>query len=154
MCQLNGDNMKRISIYLTVSLMCMFLSSCSIMNMNKSKFPVINACEEDLTVELVSLIGDKTSQNVYITIRFTNHDINQTKQIRDFRAYTIDGDIFSDSYPTSSFETLTDVPVKASWEVGQMLPKKNPRLAAVRFTISGCDIEMRDIPIKWKNIDK
>lgn len=122
--------------------------------MNKSKFPVINACEEDLTVELVSLIGDKTSQNVYITIRFTNHDINQTKQIRDFRAYTIDGDIFSDSYPTSSFETLTDVPVKASWEVGQMLPKKNPRLAAVRFTISGCDIEMRDIPIKWKNIDK
>ena len=134
--------------------MCMFLSSCSIMNMNKSKFPVINACEEDLTVELVSLIGDKTSQNVYITIRFTNHDINQTKQIRDFRAYTIDGDIFSDSYPTSSFETLTDVPVKASWEVGQMLPKKNPRLAAVRFTISGCDIEMRDIPIKWKNIDK
>ena len=145
--------MKRISLYTAASLIGMLLSSCSILNMSKSEFPVVNACEEDLTVELVSLIGDKTSQNVYITIKFTNHDINQTKQIRDFRAYTIDGDIFSDSYPTDSFETLTDVPVKASWEVGQMLPKKNPKLAALRFTISGCDIEMRDVPIKWKNLE-
>ena len=118
--------------------------------MYKPTIPVVNACEEDLTVELVSLVGDKASQKVYITIKFTNHDINQTKQIRDFRAYTIEGDIFSDNYPTNNIETLTDVPVKASWEVGQMVPKKNPKLAAVRFTISGCDIEMRDIPIKWK----
>lgn len=149
MYQLNGNNMRRISLYL-VSLICVMLSSCSIMNINKPTIPVVNACEEDLTVELVSLVGDKASQKVYITIKFTNHDINQTKQIRDFRAYTIEGDIFSDNYPTNNIETLTDVPVKASWEVGQMVPKKNPKLAAVRFTISGCDIEMRDIPIKWK----
>ncbi len=146
-------NMRKINLYLVSLLTGVLLASCSIMNLNKPQIPVINACEEDLTVEFVSLVGDKVSQKVYLTIRFTNHDINQTKQIRDFRAYTVDGDIFSDSYPTGNFETLTDVPVKATWEVGQMVPKKNPKLAALRFTISGCDIEMRDIPIKWKELD-
>lgn len=146
-------NMRKINLYLVSLLTGVLLASCSIMNLNKPQIPVINACEEDLTVEFVSLVGDKVSQKVYLTIRFTNHDINQTKQIRDFRAYTVDGDIFSDSYPTDNFETLTDVPVKAAWEVGQMVPKKNPKLAALRFTISGCDIEMRDIPIKWKELD-
>lgn len=56
-------------------------------------------------------------------------------------------------YSIGSFETLTDVPVKAKWEVGQMLPKKNPKLAALRFLMSGCDIKMRDVPIKWKNME-
>lgn len=145
--------MKKINLLITLCLVCMLLTSCTITNLGKPQVPVINACVEDLSVELVSLIGDKVSQNVYITIKFTNHDINQTKTIRDFRAYTIDGDMFSDNYPANSIETLTDVPVKVSWEVGQMLPKKNPKLAALRFTISGCDIEMRDVPIKWKNLE-
>lgn len=154
MYQSNGNKyMRKFNIYIVLFFIIVLLTSCSIMNVNNNQIQVISACEDDLSVEFISLIGDKASQNVNITFKFTNHDINKDLKVRDFMAYTIDGEIFSIHYPTNNIATLTDVPVKASWEVGQMVPKKNPMLAALRFTINGCDIEMRDIPIKWKNLE-
>lgn len=146
--------MRKIFFYLGVLLVSLMLFSCSALNLGKPQIPISNGCEEDLTVEFVSLIGDKVSQKVNMTIKFTNHDINKTKEIRDFKAYTVDGDIFSSSYVGERYHALTDVPVKATWEVGQMVPKKNPKLAAITFTIDDCVIEMRDVPIKWRNSEQ
>lgn len=116
------------------------------------KYTILNSCEEDITVELLELSGNKASQTVDLTIRFTNHDVNQSVRIRTFIAYNEEGDEFSSLIPTSSnsFDTFTDVPVKTKWEVGQMLPSKNSRMTLMSFVINGCTIEMRDIPIDWK----
>lgn len=115
----------------------------------KSNVKINNSCPDDITVELLSLVGNKSSQEVSITIRFTNHRINESIYIRNFLAFNQEGDEFS-YYSLGSFNTLTDVPQKTSWKVGQMLPSKNAKLTALSFTIGGCTIEMRDVPIDWK----
>lgn len=116
------------------------------------KYTILNSCEENLTVELIELSGNKASQIVELTIRFTNHDVNQSMSIRSFVAYNEEGDEFSCFIPTSSnsFDTFTDVPVKTKWEVGQMLPSNNSKMTLISFKMNGCTIEMRDIPIYWK----
>lgn len=112
--------------------------------------PVIsNSCDETLSVEFVSLIGYKASQEVFITIRYTNHDINKYIKIRDFKAYNEDGDEFT-AYIHEGNDAITDVPVKKKWEVGKMLPSKNSKLTLLSFRITDCTIEMRNVPIQWK----
>ena len=100
----------------------------------------------------MELSGNKASQTVDLTIRFTNHDVNQSVSIRSFIAYNGEGDEFSSLLPTpsNSFDTFTDVPVKTKWEVGQMLPSKNSKLTAISFKVDGCTIEMRNLTIDWK----
>lgn len=115
----------------------------------KSNVKISNSCPDDITVELLSLSGNKSSQEVTITIRFTNHRINEYIYIRHFLAFNQDGDEFSD-YTIGGYNTLTDVPQKTSWKVGQMLPSRNSKLTALSFNIGGCVIEMRDVPIDWK----
>lgn len=116
----------------------------------ESNVVILNSCEEDLTVEFVSLIGYKASQEVYITIRYTNHDINKTMRIRDFKAYNEDGDFFT-TYLYDADDAMTDIPIKRRWEVGKMLPSKNSKLTLVSFTMnSECTIEMRNVLIEWK----
>lgn len=115
----------------------------------KPKVQVNVSCPERLTVEFVSLIGNRSSQMVTINIKFTNHDVNDSFYIRYFVAYNENGDTFSRS-SLGSYRTLTDVSQNASWEFGQMLPSKNSKITALSFTLGGCDVEMRDIPIDWK----
>ncbi len=115
----------------------------------QTKVKINNSCPEDITVELISLVGNKSSQEVSITIRFTNHRINESIYIRNFLAFNQEGDKFTD-YSLGSFNTLTDIAQKTSWKVGQMLPSKNAKLTALSFSIGGCTIEMRDVPIDWK----
>jgi len=124
-------------------------STNNVQSATQSKVKINNSCPDDLTVELISLVGNKSSQEVTITIRFTNHKVNDYYYIRNFLAFNQEGDEFS-SYTIGGYNTLTDVPQKTSWKVGQMLPSKNVKLPALSFTIGGCTIEMRDLPIDWK----
>jgi len=121
----------------------------NVQNRPQSELMINNSCPEDFTVEFISLVGNRASQEVTLTIRFTNHRINESIYIRNLLAFNQEGDEFSD-YTLGSFKTLTDVPQKTSWEVGQMLPSKNAKLTALSFNIGECTVEMRDIPIDWK----
>ena len=116
----------------------------------KNNVKIINPCPDKISVELISLIGNKGSQNVEITIKFTNHDVNEKMSITNFVAYNEEGNEFTDYYPASGLNTFTDVPVKASWQFGKMLPSKNSRIPAMSFKISDCTIEMRDVVIDWR----
>ena len=118
----------------------------------KKNIEILNSCPENISVELISLKGDRASQKVSITIKYTNHDVNSTVKIRHFKAFNEEGDEFSSYHPggVSDYDTFTDVPVKVQWEVGQMLPSRNTKLPALAFTINDCTIEMRNIPIDWR----
>ena len=116
----------------------------------KSNIKINNTCPDKISVELVSLIGNKGSQNVEITIKFINHDVNEKMSVRDFVAYNEEGNEFTDYYPASGLNTFTDVPVKASWTFGKMLPGKNSKIPAMSFMIGDCTIEMRDVVIDWR----
>lgn len=116
---------------------------------NKTSVTINNPCSEDLSIELLSLQGNKASQIVTITVAFTNHQINKTVYIKDFNAYNEEGDHFS-TWNIGSYTTLTDIKQKTSWEVGQMLPSKNSKLTAISFKVDGCTIEMRNLTIDWK----
>ena len=114
---------------------------------------IVNVKEETpdkISVELISLIGNKGSQNVEITIKFTNHDVNEKMSVKNFVAYNEEGNEFTDYYPASGLNTFTDVPVKVSWTFGKMLPSKNSKIPAMSFMISDCTIEMRDVVIDWR----
>ncbi len=111
---------------------------------------IMNSCEGDLTVELVSLVGYRASQNVSITIKYTNHGVNTEMRVTNFRAFNEDGEEFKMTWPTSWVNTITDVPVKAKWDVGKMLPSMNSMLPGLSFKINDCVIEMRNVPIDWK----
>jgi hypothetical protein len=109
-----------------------------------------NSNPDKISVELVSLIGNRASQYVEITIKFTNHDVNEKMSINDFVAYNEEGNEFTDYYPVSGINTFTDVPVKASWKFGKMLPNKNSKMPAMSFKIGDCNIEIRDAVIDWR----
>lgn len=111
---------------------------------------VHNSCEEDITVEFVSLVGSKASQTVDVTVKCTNHNVNTRMKVRSFKAYNEEGDMFTDLYPVNDREAITDVPIKLKWEVGQMLPSRNSKLTVMTFDINDCTIEIRDVPIEWK----
>ncbi|MBR6774540.1 MAG: hypothetical protein IKM23_02345 [Bacteroidales bacterium] len=111
---------------------------------------VLNSCEEDMTVEFVSLVGAKASQTINLTIKYTNHNVNSTMKVRAFKAFNEEGDNFTDSYPVSDKDAITDVPIKLKWEVGKMLPSKNSKLTVLTFEINGCVVEMRNVPIEWR----
>lgn len=115
----------------------------------QSNVKINNSCPDKLTVELVSLVGNKSSQEVTITIRFTNHKINESMYLKNYLAFNEEGEEFS-GYSMGHYKTLTDIPQKASWKIGQMLPSKNKKLTAISFMLGDCTIEMRDIPIDWK----
>lgn len=111
---------------------------------------ITNSNPDKISVELMSLIGNRASQYVEITIKFINHDVNEKMSIKDFVAYNEEGNEFSDYYPVSGISTFTDVPVKASWKFGKMLPNKNSKIPALSFMIDDCIIEMRDVVIDWR----
>ena len=116
----------------------------------KNNVKIINSCPDKISVELISLIGNKGSQNVEITIKFTNHDVNEKMSVKNFVAYNEEGNEFTDYYPASGLNTFTDVPVKVSWTFGKMLPSKNSKIPAMSFRIGDCTIEMRDVVIDWR----
>lgn len=117
---------------------------------SKNNVKITNSCPDKISVELVSLIGNRSAQDVEITIKFINHDVNEKMSIKDFVAYNEEGNEFSDYYPVFGISTFTDVPVKASWKFGKMLPNKNSKMPAMSFRIGDCTIEMRDVVIEWR----
>lgn len=116
----------------------------------KSNYKSTCSCPDKISVELISLIGNKAAQEVEITIRFINHDVNEKMSIKSFVAYNEEGNEFSDYYPVSGINTFTDVPVKAQWKFGKMLPSKNTKIPAMSFRIGDCNIEIRDAIIEWR----
>ena len=119
-------------------------------NSQKKIIKITNTNPDKISVELMSLIGNRASQYVEITIKFTNHDVNEKMSINNFVAYNEEGKEFTDYYPVSGVNTFTDVPVKASWKFGKMLPNKNSKIPAMSFRIGDCTIEMRDVVIDWR----
>ena len=116
----------------------------------KNNVKIVSSNPDKISVELISLIGNKASQYVEITIKFTNHDVNEKMSVKNFVAYNEEGNEFTDYYPASGLNTFTDVPVKASWQFGKMLPSKNSKIPAMSFRIGDCTIEMRDVVIDWR----
>lgn len=114
------------------------------------KVEISNPCPEEISVEFVSLTGNKASQTVEIAIKYTNHGVNDNMRVRNFNAYNEEGENFSEFTPTKSYFAHTDVPIKTEWEIGKMLPSKNKKLSIISFEIKDCTIEMRDVPIDWR----
>ena len=67
----------------------------------KNNVKIISSNPDKISVELISLIGNKGSQNVEITIKFTNHDVNEKMSVKNFVAYNEEGTEFTDYYPAS-----------------------------------------------------
>lgn len=116
------------------------------------KIPAIkinNPCPDKITVELKSLTGNLSSQTVTLNMKFINHDVNKKFWLREFKAYNEEGNSFD--APFYSYETFTDVPVNAIINIyGKMLPANNKKLNIISFTLDGCSVEMRDVPIQWQ----
>lgn len=119
-----------------------------------NEFTISNPCDEWLDLEIVSIIGSKGSQKVKITGKITNHEKNMDITVgRNFVCYDSEGNEHNSTYygTTSSFNTLSDVPVKFSIEIpGTIKPSETKILPVVSFNINDCRIEMRNVPINWK----
>ncbi len=118
-----------------------------------SEMSISNPCDEWLDVELISLIGSKSTQTLKLTIKMTNHGLNKKLYVgQEFLAYDNDGEEHARSYNGSeNYNTLTDIPVKFFINVpGTINPSTNKVMPVMSFNIGDCRIEMRNVPINWK----
>lgn len=115
-------------------------------------FTISNSCDEWLDVEFVSLIGSIASQEVKLTIKITNHDVDKHIYVGNrFLAYDSEGNEHARSWSSGDYNALTDVPIKTSMNIpGKINPTKTKVLPVVKFDIGDCRIEMRNVPIDWK----
>lgn len=114
---------------------------------------ISNACEDTYEFEFISLIGSKGAQTVKLTAKITNHGMNGEISVgRDFVAYDCEGESHNSSYSaSSSFNTVTDVPVKYVATIpGKIDPTKTKVMPVMSFNIENCRIEMKNVPINWK----
>ena len=118
----------------------------------KNNFTISNSCDEWLDVEFVSLIGSIAGQNVQLTIKFTNHDVNKHIYVGNrFLAYDSEGNEHARNWSSGDYNALTDIPIKTTMDVpGKINPSKTTVMPVIKFDIGECKIEMRNVPIEWK----
>ena len=115
-------------------------------------FTISNPCSEWLDFELVSINGSLGSQKVSLTFKITSHDVNKRIYVGgDLISYDCEGEEHNRSYSTSSYDAITDVPIKSSFEIpGKINPTKTTVMPVISFNIGDCRIEIRNAPIDWK----
>lgn len=152
--------MKKVSLLFGFVLLILLTSSCGAINQkikySNKNIQISNPCEgEDIDFKLISLIGDKEEQTMVLNCRFINRNVN--KEIRvggNFVCYDSEGVAYGASR-SQSFDAKTDKKINFSIELqGKALPKKVKKMAVIAFDIDDCRIEMRNVPIIWKKIDK
>ncbi len=117
----------------------------------KNQMTISNPCDEWLDVEFVSLVGSKSTQTIELTMKMTNRGLNRGIRVgEDFLAYDCEGEEHARNFYTS-YNTLTDIPVKFSINVpGKINPSKTEVMPVMSFNLGDCRIEMRNVPINWK----
>lgn len=115
----------------------------------KPKVAISNPCNDKLSVEFISLIGNRAEQNFDFTIKFTNLDVNRYIYVSNIHAFDEEGN--ENWANSSSWESKTDVPIKGVFHFRQkVLPNKVSKLNIITCEIGGCEIEFRDVPILWQ----
>ncbi|MDR2084708.1 MAG: hypothetical protein LBP67_06915 [Bacteroidales bacterium] len=106
--------------------------------------------ENILSVNVISLIGDIDSQTVELTIIFTNHQTNRNITIHNLTAYDNLGD--SNSAYGKTYETFTDIPIKATFTFRtKVLPSKVSKMNVIKIPFGAIkDVEFRNIDIDWR----
>lgn len=154
------SNMRKLFLLLGFAMVVILTVSCGTIHQkikySSKDIQISNPCEgEDLDFKLISLIGDKEEQTMVLNCRFINRDVN--KEIRvggNFVAYDTEGDEHSGNR-TKEYTAKTDKKVDFSIDIpGKVVPRKVKKMAVITFNIGDCRIEMRNVPIIWKKIDK
>ena len=151
--------MKRLSLLFGFALIILLTSSCGTIyqkiKYSNKDIQISNPCEgEDIDFKLISLIGDKEEQTMVLNCRFINRNVNKDIRVGgNFVCYDTEG--VQHGARTQSFDAKTDKKINFSIELqGKVLPKKVKKMAVIAFDIDNCRIEMRNVPIIWKKIDK
>ncbi len=152
--------MKRLSLLLGFALIILLTSSCGTIyqkiKYSNKDIQISNPCEgEDIDFKLISLIGDKEEQTMVLNCRFINRNVNKDIRVGgNFVCYDTEG-VQHGASRTQSFDARTDKKINFSIELqGKVLPKKVKKLSVIAFDIDNCRIELRNVPIIWKKIDK
>lgn len=152
--------MKRTYLLLVFALTMLLTTSCSTIyqkiKYSSKSIEISNPCEGDeMDFKIISLIGDKDEQTMVLKCRFINRDVN--KEIRvggNFVAYDTEGDEHSGNR-AMEYTAKTDKKVDFSIDIpGKVVPRKVKKMAVIAFNVGDCRIEMRNVPIIWKKIDK
>ena len=153
--------MKKLTLFIGLALMTVFISSCTIYEkiiFSSKDIIISNPCEGEtgLDFKFISLIGDKDEQTLRLTGKFINHDVNKNISVGgNLVSYDEEGNAHNNTREVNTYKALTDVTVKFSFSIpGQMVPKRNKKMPVISFEIGDCHIEMRNVPIVWKTIDK
>ena len=153
--------MRKLYLLIGIILVTSFMSSCVLYEkivFSSKDITISNSCEGEtgMDFKFVSLIGDKEEQTVTLTGKFINHDVNKNLRVGDnLIAYDEEGNAHNNARNIQTYKALTDITVKFSLEIpGQMVPKRNKKMTVISFGIGDCHIEMRNVPIVWKKIEK
>lgn len=154
------SNMRRLFLLLGFAMVAMLTVSCSTIHQkikySNKDIQISNPCEgENLDFKLISLIGDKEEQILVLNCRLINRDVNKDIRVGGHLvAYDTEGNEHSGNR-TSEYTAKTDKKVDFSLDIpGKVLPKKVKKMAVISFDIGDCNIEIRNVPIIWKKIDK
>ena len=152
--------MKKVSLLLGFALIILLTSSCGTIyqkiKYSNKDIQISNPCDgEDIDFKLISLIGDKEEQTMVLNCRFINRNVNKEISVGgNFVCYDSEG-VGHGASNSQSFYAKTDKKINFSIELkGKVLPKKVKKMAVIAFDIDNCRIEMRNVPIIWKKIDK
>lgn len=153
--------MKKFYLIIGIALVTVFMSSCTLYEkivFSSKDITISNPCEGEtgLDFKLVSLIGDKDLQTLTLNGKFVNHDVNKNLKVgENLVSYDQEGNAHNDARNLQTYKALTDVQVKFSLQIpGQLVPKRNKKMAVISFDLGECRIELRNVPIMWKKIQK
>ncbi len=152
--------MRKLFLLFGFATIMLMTSSCGTIyqkiKYSNKNIEISNPCEgESLDFKLISLIGDKDEQTMVLNCRFINRDVNKNIRVGgNLISYDTQG-IEHNSSRTKEYKALTDVKVSFSIDIpGKVVPRKVKKMAVISFDLGDCRIEMRNVPIMWKKIEK
>ena len=118
----------------------------------QSGMTISNPCSDWLDFELVSITGSLGAQTVQLTFKITSHKANSRIYVGgNLVSYDSEGEEHNRSYSTSTFDMITDVPVKTTLDIpGKINPNKTTVMPVISFNVADCRIEIRNATIDWK----
>lgn len=152
--------MRKFILPLGLMVLMMLATSCSTISQkikySDKNIEISNPCEGDeLDFKLISLIGDKDEQTMVLNCRLVNRDVNKKVRVGgNLVCYDTEG-VEHNSNKSYEYQALTDKKVDFSITIpGKVVPRKVKKLAVISFDIDKCRIELKNVPIIWKKIDK
>lgn len=153
--------MRKLYLIIAALLCTIMMSSCVLYEkylFSSKDIAISNPCEGEtgLDFKIISLIGDRNTQTLTLTGKFINHDVNKVVKVGgELICYDAEGNAHNSNNSFTSFKSLTDVPVRFEMPIpGQMVPKRNKKMSVISFDIDECRIELRNVPIMWKTVEK